>query len=83
MREGDHVVMMPQARAGQSSETPLLNYCGGQYAELGLQQQARAEAAEVSRINPTYNPKLAVTRLPFKDQAVRERYMAATRKAFE
>jgi hypothetical protein len=47
------------------------------YSELGQAAEARAEAAEVLRLNPTFSLKVAKQRSPTKDLAVRERHFAA------
>ncbi|MBI3302542.1 MAG: adenylate/guanylate cyclase domain-containing protein [Deltaproteobacteria bacterium] len=51
------------------------------YSELGREEEARAEAAEVLRINPNFSLEVYRQRLPFKNQAESERYLAALRKA--
>jgi adenylate cyclase len=51
------------------------------YSELGKQGEARAEAAEVLRLNPQFSLELAKERMPIKDPAVLERHIAALRKA--
>jgi adenylate cyclase len=51
------------------------------YAELGREKEARAEVAEVLRINPTYSIELYRARAPFKNQADLDRYISGLRKA--
>jgi adenylate cyclase len=51
------------------------------YSELGREEEARAEVAEVLRINPQYSLEVLRQRSPFKDPAVLERMIAALRKA--
>jgi tetratricopeptide (TPR) repeat protein len=51
------------------------------YAELGRLEEARAEAAEVLRLNPKYSLEVLRQLSPYKDQAVLERMLAALRKA--
>jgi adenylate cyclase len=51
------------------------------YAELGRETEARAAAAEVLRLNPNFSVEFQRQFLPFKDQAVLERELAALRKA--
>jgi adenylate cyclase len=60
---------------------PLHRQLAVMYAELGRENEARAEAAEFLRINPTYSLDVWLARLPFKNQAVLDRYIAALRKA--
>jgi adenylate cyclase len=51
------------------------------YSELGREEEARAEAAEVLRLNPKYSLEVLRQMTPFKDPAVLERYLTALRKA--
>ena len=51
------------------------------YSELGREAEARAEVAELLRINPDYSLELDRQRSPIKDPAVAERFFAALRKA--
>src|SRR5437016_3825714 len=51
------------------------------YSELGREEEARVEAAEVLRINPKYSLEVWRQRSPYKDPAVLERMLAALRKA--
>jgi adenylate cyclase len=51
------------------------------YSELGREAEARAEAAEVLRINPSWSLEVWRQRVPYKDPAMRERVFAALRQA--
>ncbi len=51
------------------------------YSELGRETEARAEAAEVLRLNPNFLLEVHKQRVPIKDPAVLERHIAALRKA--
>ena len=51
------------------------------YSELGREEEARAEAAEVLRLNLSFSLEGMRQRLPFKDPAEVERYLAGLRKA--
>jgi adenylate cyclase len=51
------------------------------YSELGREEEARAEAAEVLRLNPEYTLEVTKRRLPFKDPTVFERFLAGLHKA--
>ena len=51
------------------------------YSELGQEAEARAEAAEVLRLNPKFSLEVHKQRMPIKDPAVLERHIAALRKA--
>jgi adenylate cyclase len=51
------------------------------YSELGREAEARAEAAEVLRINPQFSLEVHKERTPIKDPAMLERHIEALRKA--
>ena len=51
------------------------------YSELGRGEKARAEVAEMLRISPQFSLKVYGQRVPFKNPADLERYLAALRKA--
>ena len=51
------------------------------YSELGQAAEARAEAAEVLRLNPKFSLEVHKQRMPIKDPAVLERHITALRKA--
>jgi adenylate cyclase len=51
------------------------------YSELGQAAEARAEAAEVLRLNPNFSLEVHKQREPIKDPAVLERQLAALRRA--
>ena len=51
------------------------------YSELGQDADARAEVAEVLRLNPKFSLEVHKQRMPIKDPAVLERHIAALRKA--
>ena len=51
------------------------------YSELGQEEEAQAEAAELRRINPSFSLEVHRQRAPYKDPAVLERDLAALRKA--
>lgn len=51
------------------------------YSELGREEEARAEAAEVLKISPNFSLERWRQQSPYKDQAVSERMLAALRKA--
>jgi adenylate cyclase len=60
---------------------PAHVYLAASYIALGRQKKARAEAAEIVRINPNFSLETMRRRLPYKDQAVLERLFDALRKA--
>ena len=51
------------------------------YSELGKETEARAEVAEVLRLNPQFSLEVHKERMPIKDPAVLERHIAALRRA--
>ena len=51
------------------------------YAQMGREQEARAEAAEVMRIDPKFSLESYARRVPFKDQKATDDYVSALRKA--
>jgi adenylate cyclase len=51
------------------------------YSELGREEEARAEAAEILRLNPNFSLEALKQRLLYKDPAQSERVLAALRKA--
>jgi adenylate cyclase len=51
------------------------------YNELGKETEARAEAAEVLRLNPNFSLEVHKQRMPIKDPAALERHLAALRRA--
>jgi adenylate cyclase len=51
------------------------------YSELGREAEARAEGAEVLRLNPNFSLEVHKQRTPTKDPAILERQLAALRKA--
>jgi adenylate cyclase len=51
------------------------------YSELGKEAEARAEAAEVLRLNPKFSLEVHKERVPIKDPETLERHLTALRKA--
>jgi len=51
------------------------------YSELGREEEARAEAAEILRITPNYSLAIVQERVPYKDATLLDRQLAAMRKA--
>ncbi|UCE33081.1 MAG: adenylate/guanylate cyclase domain-containing protein [Deltaproteobacteria bacterium] len=60
---------------------PAHVYLAASYIALGKEKKARAEAAEIVRINPNFSLETMRQRLPYKDQAVLERLFDSLRKA--
>jgi adenylate cyclase len=59
---------------------PHLNLAAA-YSALGKEAEARAEVAEVLRLNPRFSLEVHKERAPIKDPTVLERHIAALRKA--
>src|SRR5262249_20731036 len=51
------------------------------YSELRREAEARAEVAEVLRLNPQFSLEVHKQRMPIKDPTVSERHIAALRRA--
>jgi adenylate cyclase len=51
------------------------------YSELDREAEARAEVAEVLRLNPKFSLEVHKERVPIKDPAMLDRHVAALRKA--
>jgi len=56
-------------------------YLAAIYSETGQEEAARAEAAEILRVNPQFSLEVWRQRANFKDRAVQERLLNALRKA--
>jgi TolB-like protein/class 3 adenylate cyclase/cytochrome c-type biogenesis protein CcmH/NrfG len=51
------------------------------YSELGREEEARTEGAEILRISPDFSLEIARQRVPYKDPAELERFISALRRA--
>jgi hypothetical protein len=51
------------------------------YSELGRDQEARGEAAEIQRLSPHFSLKAEAERMALQDQALQDRYLNDLRKA--
>lgn len=60
---------------------PAHVYLAASYSELGWEEEARSEAAEIKRLSPETSIEAWRQRLPYKDQAVLERVLSSLRKA--
>ncbi len=65
----------------KSDFMPAHAYLAASYSEIGREQEARAEVAEIERLNPQASLEALRQRLPYKDQAVIERLIDSLRKA--
>jgi len=70
-------------KAVQRSPNNIYGHIGlaGTYSLMGLENEARAEAAEILRINPKFTLDFLAKTLPYKDQSVIDHYIEALRKA--
>jgi adenylate cyclase len=59
---------------------PAHAYLAASYSELGQDEEARIEAAEVKRLSPQVSIETWKQRLPYKDQAILERLVASLRR---
>ncbi|MEJ2123033.1 MAG: winged helix-turn-helix domain-containing protein [Alphaproteobacteria bacterium] len=59
---------------------PAHAYLAASYSELGRDEEARIEAAEVKRLSPQASIETWKQRLPYKDQAILERLVASLRR---
>jgi adenylate cyclase len=60
---------------------PAHVYLAASYVELGQEEEARAEAADLLKVHPNFSLQTGRQRLPYKDQAVLERLGESLRKA--
>ncbi len=67
-------------RVGPNNQYAHVNLLAS-YIALGLEKEARAEAAELLRINPNFSVDQSVKRMPFKNQAENDRLADALYKA--
>ncbi len=70
-------------KALQRSPDNLFAHLGlvATYSQMGREEEARAEAAEVLRINPKFSVDSYAKIMPYKDQSVTDGYINALRKA--
>ena len=61
--------------------SPARRWLAVVYAELGREKEARAEVAEILRISPEASLERWRERMPYKNQADLERFIAGLRKA--
>jgi adenylate cyclase len=70
-------------KAIEREPNDILSYSvlASSYSMAGREEEARAAAAEILRINPNFSLENYIKRSPHKDQTVNERYVDAMRKA--
>jgi TolB-like protein/class 3 adenylate cyclase/Flp pilus assembly protein TadD len=80
-RYEEAVTALQQALSRNSNYLIAHLNLAGAYSELGREEEARAEAGEVMRLNPQFSLAAIGQTIPHKDPARLERYLAALRKA--
>jgi adenylate cyclase len=80
-RYEDAIATAKQILARQPNAPPTYFMLAYSYAQLDRLEEARAEAAEVLRLNPKFSLEVHRQRVPIKDPALLERHIAALRKA--
>lgn len=66
---------------GTFSRLACHGFLAASYSALGREEEARAEAAEVLKINPRFSLEVGRQRWPYKDPADLERFIDHLRKA--
>jgi adenylate cyclase len=80
-RYGEAITVLKKALHYLPDFLPAHLFLAVCYAALGREEEARAEAAEVLRINPNFSAKNFAKISPIRDKAVKEWYIDALRKA--
>ena len=81
-KEFSPVVAAQKEAIARNPNSPLTHFqLAGIYSEIGREEEARAEAAEVLRLNPNFSLEVWRQRIHFKDPTIVERWLAAARKA--
>jgi len=80
-RYEDAIATLKTAVIRNPDHLPLHLHLVVSYSELGRDEEARAEVAELQRISPTFSLEGVRRVMPFKDPAALERYLTALRKA--
>jgi adenylate cyclase len=80
-RTEEAIATLKKSLNGSPADLGTHLYLAAVYSELGRDTEARAEAAEVLRINPNWSLEVWKQRVPYKDPAMLERVFAALRKA--
>jgi adenylate cyclase len=80
-RYEEAIETLKRARERNPNFLPAHVYLAASYSEQGRQKEARAEAAEVEKLNPQTSMETWRQKLPYKDQAVLERLFDSLREA--
>jgi adenylate cyclase len=70
-----------KALTHNSNYSPAHQFLAAIYSELGREEEARAEVAEILRISPNFSLEVLRQRLPYKDPADLERFLDGLHKA--
>jgi adenylate cyclase len=74
-------LMLDRSRKGEINPFWAHVFLAEAYAELGQLDKARAEAEEVMKINPNYSLEINKVLASYRDPMIKERRLAALRKA--
>jgi adenylate cyclase len=80
-RYGETIETLKRVLDRNSDFMPAHAYLAASYSEIGREEEARAEVAEIERLSPQASLEALRQRLPYKDQAVLERLLDSLRKA--
>jgi adenylate cyclase len=80
-RYEEAIAAYKKALTHNSNYSPAHQFLAAIYSELGREEEARAEVAEVLRISPNFSLEVLRQRLPYKDPADLERLLDGLRKA--
>jgi adenylate cyclase len=80
-RYEDAIATLKTAVTRNPDHLPLHLHLAVSYSEVGRDEEARAEVAELLRLSPAFSLEGVRRVMPFKDPAEGERYLAALRKA--
>jgi tetratricopeptide (TPR) repeat protein len=79
-RYDEAIPLLKRAVTRRPNHMPTHQYLAASYTELGREEEARAELAEVLRISPNHSLE-GLARYPYKDPAYLERLRNHMRKA--
>ena len=80
-RYEESIAVLKRALIRNPHVWPAHVYLAASYIALGKEKEARAEAAEIVRINPNFSLETMRQKLPYKEQAVLARLFEGLRKA--
>jgi adenylate cyclase len=80
-RYEEAIAAFKKALTRNPNDSPAHQFLAAIYSELGREEEARAEVAEILRISPNFSLEVLRQRLPYKDPADLERFLDGLRKA--